>query len=86
MQKDLQSNFEWSFVTMQGDQNGERMEKTSSGTSTVLSGSLKDTLVLQASRQDVVESIDDLRDHINRGCLSDVPPGEGTERNERTYH
>ena len=53
------------------------MEKTSSGTLT--------STVLQASRQDVVESINDLRDHIIRGCLSDIPPGEGTERNERLH-
>ena len=53
------------------------MEKTSSGTLT--------STVLQASRQDVVDSINDLRDHIIRGCLSDIPPGEGTERNERLH-
>jgi hypothetical protein len=35
--------------------------------------------------EETVERIHDLREHIDRGCLSGIPPGEGTERNERLH-
>ena len=69
----------------QGDQNEERMEKTPPGN--VIAENLERFMTRWSSKlpDKTVESIDDLRDHINRGCLSDIPPGEGTERNERLH-
>jgi hypothetical protein len=32
-----------------------------------------------------IKAIDDLRRHINSGCLSGILPGEGTEKNERFH-
>ena len=32
-----------------------------------------------------LKSVDDLRRHINKGCLSGILPGEGTEKNERLH-
>ncbi len=32
-----------------------------------------------------IKAIDDLKKHINAGCLSGILPGEGTERNERLH-
>ena len=32
-----------------------------------------------------IDSIDKLRSHISRGCCSDIPPGIGTQKNERLH-
>ena len=34
---------------------------------------------------DALKEIRNLRVHINRGCLSNIPPGCGTERNENLH-
>ncbi len=34
---------------------------------------------------DALKEIKNLREHINRGCLSNIPPGCGTERNENLH-
>lgn len=35
--------------------------------------------------EETIERIHDLREHIDRGCLSGIPPGEATECNERLH-
>ena len=35
---------------------------------------------------DTAEAIRKLKHHISLGCLSDIPPGGGTNRNERLHH
>ena len=35
---------------------------------------------------DTLRAIERLKEHIRSGCLSDIPPGGGTNRNERFHH
>ena len=36
-------------------------------------------------KQDTIHAISNLKVHIMAGCLSDIPPGGGTNRNERFH-
>ena len=35
--------------------------------------------------KDTLREIEQLRKHIRKGCLSDIPAGCGTEKNERLH-
>ena len=35
---------------------------------------------------DTVDAVRKLREHISSGCISNIPPGGGTNRNERLHH
>lgn len=68
-----------------GDQNEERMQNTPPAG--IIAENLERFMSRWSSKlpDQTVECIDDLREHIDRGCLSDIPPGDGTERNERLH-
>ena len=36
-------------------------------------------------RNDLLSEIEDLKKHVEKGCVSDIPPGGGTENNERLH-
>lgn len=35
--------------------------------------------------KNTIAEIENLRNHIRKGCLSNIPPGYGTERNEQLH-
>ena len=47
---------------------------------------LKDINGISVFGRDTVHAIDNLKKRITTGCLSNVPPGAGTNRNERFHH
>ena len=49
---------------------------------------LKDTYIKELpvnKRHDLLSEIENLKKHVEKGCFSDIPPGGGTENNERLH-
>ena len=53
---------------------------------------LKDTYIKElqelkktAKRNDLLSEIENLKKHVEKGCVSGIPPGGGTETNERLH-
>ncbi|XP_046840723.1 uncharacterized protein LOC124434843 isoform X2 [Xenia sp. Carnegie-2017] len=67
------------------DRNDERFQNTPEGS--VINDNLEHFMTRWSNKlpEETVERIHDLREHIERGCLSGIPPGEGTERNEKLH-
>lgn len=68
-----------------GDLGEERLENTPSPED--IEANLERLLFCWSDRlpSATLTAIDSLRNHIRKGCLSNIPPGCGTERNERLH-
>jgi hypothetical protein len=47
---------------------------------------IQDSRGMQLFSPETVKATERLKQHITCGCLSDIPPGGGTNRNERIHH
>jgi hypothetical protein len=47
---------------------------------------IQDSIGMQLFSPETVKATERLKHHITCGCLSDIPPGGGTNRNERIHH
>ncbi len=85
---DMKSQFGTEFgliFTCDGDLNEERQQVTPCPE--IIIGNLEQFLDRWNGQLNdkTMKAIDDLRKHINTGCLSGILPGEGTQKNERFH-